>query len=88
MKYHPDKSKEENATQIFQELGEAYQTLSDVNDRTWYDNNRERILLNKDHLSKEDLEMQAFGFDIWDFFSSSCYKGFEDDENGFYTIYR
>jgi len=41
---------------MFLKITEAYEVLSDVNERTWYDNNREKILFNKDDMSKEDLE--------------------------------
>lgn len=27
-------------------------------------------------------------FNIYPFFSPTCFKGFGDDENGFYTVYR
>ena len=39
-------------------------------------------------MSKEDLEEYTFGFNIWIYFSTSCYKGFEDTEGGFYAVYR
>ena len=38
--------------QMFIEVQEAYQVLSDPNERTWYDNNREKILFDKDSMSK------------------------------------
>jgi hypothetical protein len=44
--------------------------------------------MNKDDMTKEDLDMYAFGFDIFEYFSSSCYKEFNDSEQGFYTVYR
>lgn len=70
-------------------MQEAYQVLSDPNERTWYDNNREKILFDKDSMTKEDLEMHTFGFNIWEFFTPSCYKGYEDvDEKNFYKVYR
>ena len=70
------------------EINEAYNVLSDPNERTWYDNNREKILFNKEDMSKEDIEQYTFGFNIWQYFTTSCFKGYEDDENGFYAIYR
>lgn len=89
LKYHPDKNDGEEAKQMFIEIQEAYQVLSDPNERTWYDNNREKILFDKDSMTKEDLEMHTFGFNIWEFFSPGCYKGYEDtDENNFYKVYR
>lgn len=73
---------------MFLQITEAYEVLSDPNERTWYDNNREKILFNKDEMSKEDVEMYSFGFNIWPYFSSSCFKGFDDSEGGFYYVYR
>jgi DnaJ family protein A protein 5 len=32
--------------------------------------------------------MYSFGFNIWPYFTSSCYKGFDDSEGGFYYVYR
>ena len=40
LKYHPDKNKEEDAREKFQAVNEAYECLSDPNERTWYDNHR------------------------------------------------
>jgi molecular chaperone DnaJ len=37
MKYHPDVNKDENATEIFKEINEAYQVLSDPQKRSTYD---------------------------------------------------
>lgn len=39
-------------------------------------------------MSKEDIEIQTFGFNIWQFFSSCCYDSFTDGPEGFYTVYR
>src|SRR3990167_4009957 len=84
MKCHPDKNPDDpNATKRFQELNEAYQTLSDPNERAWYDSHRTQILSGKD--TNEDGEQQNFGFNVWEFFNPSCYKGFGDDKEGFYA---
>lgn len=29
-------------------------------------------------MSKEDVEMYSFGFNIWPYFSQSSFKGFDD----------
>jgi DnaJ family protein A protein 5 len=62
--------------------------LSDPNERTWYDNNRDKVLFNKEEMSKEDLEQYSFGFNIWAYFTMACFSGYEDDEKGFYAVYR
>lgn len=32
--------------------------------------------------------MYSFGFNIWAFFTSACFKGFDDNAGGFYEVYR
>lgn len=39
-------------------------------------------------MSKQDVEMYSFGFNIWAYFTSSSFKGFDDNEGGFYHVYR
>jgi len=88
LKYHPDKNPSEEGKKIFLEVQEAYDVLSDPNERTFYDNNREKILFNKDEMSKEDLEQYSFGFNIWEYFTVRCFKGYNDDQGSFYHVYR
>ena len=39
------------------EILDAYNCLTDVNERSWYDNHRERILRgNKEDMTKEELD--------------------------------
>jgi DnaJ family protein A protein 5 len=47
LKFHPDKNPDEDSTEKFVEIQEAWKILSDVNERTWYDNHRESVLFNK-----------------------------------------
>ena len=86
MQLHPDKNHDDpNATKNFQELNEAYQVLSDSNERAWYDSHRTQILSGKD--MGEGGEEESFAFNIWEFFSTNCFKGFGDDDAGFYKTY-
>ena len=90
LKHHPDKQLEEDreaATARFQRISEAYEILSDKQERAWYDAHREQILRGDDesgagsgsHSTKED---------IWRYFSTSCFSGmFDDSEGGFYRTY-
>ena len=46
LKYHPDKNPDdpEGAKETFQIIQQAYDVLSDPQERAWYDNHREEIL--------------------------------------------
>ncbi|OAD56790.1 DnaJ like protein subfamily C member 21 [Eufriesea mexicana] len=85
LKWHPDKNlnNPEEAKEQFQLIQQAWEVLSDPNERTWYDNHREAILkggIGKDY--KDD------SIDLFQYFSPTCFKGYGDDEKGFYTVYR
>jgi len=84
LKFHPDKNPDdpEGAKQTFQVIQQAYDVLSDPQERAWYDNHREQIL--RGGLG-EKLEDE--GIDLFQYFSSSCYSGFTDEETGFYGVY-
>lgn len=47
-----------------------------------YDNHREQILRG----SQTDYEDKSI--DVYQYFTASCYRGFDDTQTGFYTIYR
>ncbi|EZA57602.1 DnaJ-like protein subfamily C member [Ooceraea biroi] len=85
LKWHPDKNLDntEEAKEQFQLVQQAWETLSDPHERTWYDNHREAILkggIGDDY--KDD------SINLFPYFSASCFKGYADDAKGFYAIYR
>ncbi|EGI66052.1 PREDICTED: dnaJ homolog subfamily C member 21 [Acromyrmex echinatior] len=85
LKWHPDKNLEspDEAKEQFQLVQQAWEILSDPHERAWYDNHREAILkggIGEDY--KDD------SINLFPYFSLSCFKGYGDDEKGFYTIYR
>ncbi len=88
LKYHPDKNPDDpdGAKKAFQEIQQAYEVLSDPQERAWYDAHREAILQFGEVGSGQDVDVG--GIDLFPYFSSSCYKGFGDDDEGFYAVYR
>lgn len=83
LKYHPDKNPDniDAAKEQFLLVQQAYDVLSDLQERAWYDNHREQILRG----SHTDYEDQSL--DIFPYFTAACFKGFGDDESGFYAVY-
>ncbi|KAK3930209.1 DnaJ-like protein subfamily C member 21 [Frankliniella fusca] len=85
LKWHPDKNIDnpDFAKEQFQLVQQAYEVLSDPHERAWYDNHRDAILkggLGGDY--KDD------SLDVFPYFTTSCFKGYGDDEGGFYSVYR
>ncbi|XP_076844990.1 dnaJ homolog subfamily C member 21 isoform X2 [Brachyhypopomus gauderio] len=85
LKWHPDKNleKAEEAAEQFKLIQAAYDVLSDPQERAWYDNHREALLK-----GGVDGEYQDDSIDLLQYFTVSCYSGYGDDEQGFYTVYR
>ncbi|XP_014087286.2 dnaJ homolog subfamily C member 21 [Bactrocera oleae] len=84
LRWHPDKNLNavDVAKERFQLIQQAYEVLSDPQERAWYDNHRDQILRGKNSDYTENC------LDVFEYFSSSCFRGYEDDENGFYAVYR
>lgn len=82
LRWHPDKNPDniDEAKEQFQLIQQAYEVLSDPRERQWYDNHREYIINSGDTPVNE--------LNLFKYFSPSCYKGFSDDNNGFYSVYR
>eukprot|EP00190_Bangiopsis_sp_CCMP1999_P004517 CAMPEP_0198734132 /NCGR_PEP_ID=MMETSP1475-20131203/50630_1 /TAXON_ID= ORGANISM="Unidentified sp., Strain CCMP1999" /NCGR_SAMPLE_ID=MMETSP1475 /ASSEMBLY_ACC=CAM_ASM_001111 /LENGTH=555 /DNA_ID=CAMNT_0044497545 /DNA_START=38 /DNA_END=1705 /DNA_ORIENTATION=+ len=86
---HPDKNPDdEEATAQFQLLQQSYDVLSDPHERAWYDAHREQILRGEDADGDEPAASAATNINIYEYFSASAYRGYNDDEKGFYTIFR
>lgn len=88
--HHPDKQSEENrerATAHFQLISEAYEVLSDKQERAWYDSHREQIL-HSGESAGSGSGLYSTKEDIWRYFSTSCFNGkFDDSDQGFYRVY-
>ena len=95
LKWHPDRNigKEEEATECFKEVSKAYEVLSDPHERKWYDDHRAAILRGSDGTKRRDGGSgdgsDAFDnvADLYQFFNTNCYSGFDDTLTGFYNVY-
>ncbi|KAJ2799195.1 hypothetical protein H4R21_003635, partial [Coemansia helicoidea] len=98
--WHPDKNhgNADEATRIFAEIKEAYETLSDPQERTWYDNHREQILRDDDLAAGGAASSEAASqtanvsfmptATLMRFFSVASFRGFDDSPAGFFAVYR
>ncbi|KAG5899883.1 hypothetical protein JTB14_012346 [Gonioctena quinquepunctata] len=84
LKWHPDKNLDDpdNAKEQFQIVQQAYEILSDRQERAWYDNHREQILRGS------NSEFEDKSLDVFQYFTTTCFRSYGDDDNGFYTVYR
>ncbi|KAJ3415838.1 hypothetical protein HDV05_003902 [Chytridiales sp. JEL 0842] len=96
--WHPDKNPDNvtEANRMFSQIQQAYEVLSDAQERAWYDSHREQILRGDD-LEVQSSESSSSGRfwnpdatsteELMRYFSSSCYTGFDDNTTGFYKVF-
>ncbi|CAK8688470.1 unnamed protein product [Clavelina lepadiformis] len=85
LKWHPDKNRDsaEEATEQFRLIQAAYDVLSDLQEKAWYDRHRTEILHKNQFASFKDDTLS-----LLEFFTPSVYRGFGNDQKGFYAVYR
>ena len=92
LKYHPDKNSgngdTENAAEQFRLVQQAYECLSDPMERKWYDDHRDAILRGWSANGGGDGSGADMLFDVVPFTYAGVFKGYSDDEGGFYAVYR
>jgi DnaJ family protein A protein 5 len=90
LKYHPDRNigNETETADKFKEISTAYEVLMDPRERKWYDDHRESILRggSKEGNNNNDAS-EVEEYDVWKYFSPSCYNGINDDPRGFFQVY-
>ena len=89
LEWHPDKNahRQEEAEERFKEVRGAYETLSDPNERAWYDSHREAILRAGKHAAGGEDMRPEDEIDLMPYFTSNAFRGFGDDPGGFYQTY-
>lgn len=82
LRWHPDKNKDnpDESHKNMQIIQEAYDTLSDLQERAFYDKHRVQILGGGSDYKDDSVNVMTF-------FRASCYSGFNDDPQGFYCVY-
>lgn len=91
LKLHPDKNLgNDGAAEQFRLVQQAYEVLSDPQERKWYDDHRDAILAGWSAGGGNDDGDAAAGmlFEVVHFMHPGCYSGYHDEKGGFYHVYK
>lgn len=90
LKWHPDKNLDspEDAADQFRLVQQAYECLSDAQERRWYDEHRDAILAGWSGGGSGDNGAGAVMlFQVIPFMHPGCYSGYSDEKGGFFEVY-
>lgn len=90
LKYHPDKNLgDESAAEKFRLVQQAYECLSDTQERKWYDDHRDAILAGwtANNNNNDDDIGAGMLFNVIPFMHPGCYSGYHNENGGFFKVY-
>ena len=93
LRYHPDRNygNAEEATKEFANVQSAYEILSDVNERAWYDRHKDSILRGEESGGESFEADEVVGlsaYQLMSFFERATSAPLDDSPKGFFTILR
>lgn len=97
LKYHPDKNiaddnddTDNNDTENeFRLVQQAYECLSDITERKWYDEHRNAILKGWSANNNDNNDDIDLSYDVNPYMNPGCYSGYNDDnDTSFFNVYR
>ena len=87
LRWHPDKNAgDATATAAFQAVREAYDVLGDVDERAWYDANRDALLAG-DAEDEPDADEADAEIDEHRWANRDAWVDASDEPDGFFTVY-
>ena len=86
LKHHPDKNHgDDSAAELVQQ---AYEVLSDPQERKWYDDHRDAILAGWSTGGGDNNDAaSAMLFEVVHYMHPGCYSGYHDNKGGFYDVF-
>lgn len=90
MKWHPDKNPDKDTTQTFQLIQEAYECLSNEQERAWYDQHRDQILRGRDvgqSEASEETTSYITKMKLAKYMEKGAFQGYTKQPNDFYSVF-
>lgn len=92
LKLHPDKNiGNDAATEQFRLVQQAYEVLSDNQERTWYDDHRDAILAgwttSTSGMDEGSAAAASMLFQVVHYMHPGCYDGYHENTGGFFQVY-